>query len=41
MEFIFLVLILAGAIIGITLIVSLFLCFMSYTDGHKFLWWRD
>ena len=40
-EFMILIGLLIGAIVGITIVVSVFLCFMSYRDGHKFLWWRD
>ena len=40
-DFIQLMLMFAGMIIGIYLIASLWICIMSYRDGHKFLWWRD
>ena len=40
-ELLTLILLFAGMIVGIYIIVSVWLCFMSYRDGYKFLWWRD
>ena len=36
-----LMLMFAAMIIGIYMVASLFICFMSWSNGHKFLWWRD
>ena len=33
--------ILALGLIAIIIIANLFVCLMSWRDGHSFLWWRD
>ena len=33
--------ILALGLIGIIIIANLFVCLMSWSNGHSFFWWKD
>ena len=33
--------IMAIGLIGVVILGNLFVCLMSWRDGHSFMWWKD